>query len=180
MLKTRLTDLLGIRYPIISAPMVRMSGGLLARSRQLAVWEPSVGLRRSRPSRTQHPRADRSHPVHDRPAVWCRLHHAGARRSATEFRNSPGIKNCLLCYFRNSPGPERGRLDHQASCGQGMLVLSFTIELAEILIDMTSAARFEGVGGSRSVQPVLEGRTNCAAAGARGAHCRVGAPSWVE
>jgi nitronate monooxygenase len=30
MLKTRLTDLLGIRYPIISAPMVRMSGGRLA------------------------------------------------------------------------------------------------------------------------------------------------------
>jgi hypothetical protein len=46
-----------------------------------------------------------------------------------------------------------------------MLVLGFTIESAEFLIDMTSAARFEGVGGSRSVQPVLEGRTNCAAAG---------------
>jgi nitronate monooxygenase len=30
MLKTRLTELLGIRYPIISAPMVRMSGGRLA------------------------------------------------------------------------------------------------------------------------------------------------------
>jgi nitronate monooxygenase len=30
MLKTRLTALLGIRYPIISAPMVRMSGGHLA------------------------------------------------------------------------------------------------------------------------------------------------------
>ena len=30
MLKTRLTELLGIHYPIISAPMVRMSGGCLA------------------------------------------------------------------------------------------------------------------------------------------------------
>jgi len=30
MLKTRLTELLDIRYPIISAPMVRMSGGRLA------------------------------------------------------------------------------------------------------------------------------------------------------
>lgn len=30
MLKTRITELLGIRYPIISAPMVRMSGGRLA------------------------------------------------------------------------------------------------------------------------------------------------------
>jgi nitronate monooxygenase len=30
MLKTRLTDLLGLRYPVISAPMVRMSGGKLA------------------------------------------------------------------------------------------------------------------------------------------------------
>src|SRR5262245_48537982 len=30
MLKTRLTDLLGLRYPIISAPMARMSGGRLA------------------------------------------------------------------------------------------------------------------------------------------------------
>ena len=30
MLKTRVTELLGIRYPIISAPMVRMSGGRLA------------------------------------------------------------------------------------------------------------------------------------------------------
>ncbi len=30
MLKTRLTDLLGIRYPVISAPMTRMSGGRLA------------------------------------------------------------------------------------------------------------------------------------------------------
>lgn len=30
MLKTRLTELLGIRYPIISAPMARMSGGRLA------------------------------------------------------------------------------------------------------------------------------------------------------
>ena len=94
-------------------------------------------------------------------------------------RYCPG-REIPFCENRNSPGPERGRLDHQASCGQGMLVLSVTIELAEILIDMTSAARFEGVGGSRSAQPVLEGRTNCAAAGARGAHCRVGAPSWVE
>jgi nitronate monooxygenase len=30
MLKTRITELLGIRYPIISAPMARMSGGRLA------------------------------------------------------------------------------------------------------------------------------------------------------
>jgi nitronate monooxygenase len=30
MLKTRLTDMLGLRYPIISAPMARMSGGRLA------------------------------------------------------------------------------------------------------------------------------------------------------
>lgn len=30
MLKTRLTEMLGIQYPIISAPMVRMSGGRLA------------------------------------------------------------------------------------------------------------------------------------------------------
>ena len=30
MLKTRLTDLLGLRYPVISAPMARMSGGRLA------------------------------------------------------------------------------------------------------------------------------------------------------
>ncbi len=30
MLKTRLTELLGIRYPIISAPMIRFSGGSLA------------------------------------------------------------------------------------------------------------------------------------------------------
>ena len=34
-------------------------------------------------------------------------------------------------FGSNSPRPERGRLDHQASCGQGMLVLSFTIELAD-------------------------------------------------
>ena len=30
MLKTRITELLGIQYPIISAPMARMSGGVLA------------------------------------------------------------------------------------------------------------------------------------------------------
>jgi NAD(P)H-dependent flavin oxidoreductase YrpB (nitropropane dioxygenase family) len=30
MLKTRLTELLGLRYPIILAPMVRMSSGHLA------------------------------------------------------------------------------------------------------------------------------------------------------
>ncbi len=30
MLKTRFTQLLGIQYPIISAPMARMSGGTLA------------------------------------------------------------------------------------------------------------------------------------------------------
>ena len=30
MLKTRITELLGIHYPIISAPMVKMSGGRLA------------------------------------------------------------------------------------------------------------------------------------------------------
>src|SRR5277367_6615147 len=97
------------------------------------------------------------------------------RQLPTSFRrlNSALAVHAALKKNGNSPGPERGRLDHQASCGQGMLVLSFTIESAEILVDMTSAARFEGVGGSRSVQPVLEGRTNCAAAGARGAHCRV-------
>ena len=50
----------------------------------------------------------------------------------------------------------------------------------EILVDMTSAGRFEGVGGSRCARPSLERRPDCVAAGARSPHCRVGAPSWVE
>ena len=66
------------------------------------------------------------------------------------------LQTCFSVSNFFFPPPERGRLEPPASCRQGMLVLSFTIELAEILIDMTSAARFEGVGGSRSVQPVLE------------------------
>lgn len=36
MLKTRLTEMLGIHYPIISAPMIRMSGGRLAATVSLA------------------------------------------------------------------------------------------------------------------------------------------------
>ena len=36
MLKTRLTEMLGIRYPIISAPMIRYSGGSLAAAVSLA------------------------------------------------------------------------------------------------------------------------------------------------
>ena len=70
---------------------------------------------------------------------------------ANRRRGSDCTKNSSYYYEdadyattnRNSPRPERGRLDHQASCGQGMLVLSLTIELAEILIDMTSAARLK-------------------------------------
>ena len=45
---------------------------------------------------------------------------------------------------------------------------------------MTSVGRFQGVGGSRRAQPALEGRTHRPAVGARGAHCRTGAPPRAE
>ena len=43
MLKTRLTDMLGLRYPIISAPMARMSGGRLAATVSAAGGLGTVG-----------------------------------------------------------------------------------------------------------------------------------------
>ena len=100
-------------------------------------------------------------------------HDPDVRRERTVKRLAKRARNC--------PGLRRGPV------GSSGRICGSSVASSQILIDTARCDRFQGVGGFHRAQRPVEGRTHCAASGARGAPCRAGGtacrtgtPAWAE